>query len=361
MSVLLEAIRSPDAVLRYCACDWNRLIAAARAEQLLGRLSYLIEDRGLFDASPPAVQAMMLASRARPAFLQATVQYEARKVLQAVRPLGCDLILLKGAGYAGAGLPLARGRMLSDLDLLVPAEALDAVEQALRQAGWRPKEMSDYDQGYYRDWMHELPPLVHPERGVEVDIHHTLLPRTARLRPQAAALFAVAVPLDTPGLAVLCPPDMLLHTAAHLFYDGEIKGGFKDLLDIHLLILHFGKAPGFWERLAERARLHEFGRPLYYALHFSSVLLGTPVPARAIAGLAPWTPAPMPARLMDALVTRALPPAYPERREPVVCAWLLYIRSHWLRMPPRLLAPHLVRKGLWRLSRAFAGSTVQPR
>jgi len=28
--------------------------------------------------------------------------------------------------------------------------------------------------------------------------------------------------------------------------------------------------------------------------------------------------------------------------------WLLYVRSHWLRMPAHLLIPHLVRKSLRR-------------
>ena len=48
--------------------------------------------------------------------------------------------------------------------------------------------------------------------------------------------------------------------------------------------------------------------------------------------------------LMDRLVTRALDPHYPVRREPVVSKRFLYVRSHWLRMPPGLLTGHLNRK-----------------
>ncbi len=49
-----------------------------------------------------------------------------------------------------------------------------------------------YDDLYYRQWMHELPPLVHGERGRMVDVHHTILPLTARPTPDAQALIADA-------------------------------------------------------------------------------------------------------------------------------------------------------------------------
>ena len=36
------------------------------------------------------------------------------------------------------------------------------------------------------------------------------------------------------------------------------------------------------------------------------------------------------------------------RRRAGLARWLLYVRSHWLRMPPLLLARHLLRKSLRR-------------
>jgi hypothetical protein len=51
---------------------------------------------------------------------------------------------------------------------------------------------------------------------------------------------------------------------------------------------------------------------------------------------------------MDSLVPRVLEPRYPDRLPARVAAWLLFVRSHWLRMPPGLLAVHLLRKALRR-------------
>ena len=53
-----------------------------------------------------------------------------------------------------------------------------------------------YDDAYYRRWMHELPPLIHRTRDRMIDVHHTILPLTARPRPDAAALIAASVALD---------------------------------------------------------------------------------------------------------------------------------------------------------------------
>jgi hypothetical protein len=53
--------------------------------------------------------------------------------------------------------------------------------------------------------------------------------------------------------------------------------------------------------------------------------------------------------VMDALFDRALMPDHStcsDRFTPTA-RWLLYVRAHYLRMPLRLLVPHLVRKA-WR-------------
>ena len=206
-----------------------------------------------------------------------------------------------------------------------------------------------YDQRYYRTWMHEIPPLRHRDRDIEVDVHHSLLPLTSRLHPDPALLWADSIPLDTPRLRSLSPCDMLLHTAAHLFQDGEVKGGVKDLLDIQGMLETFVGQDGFYGRLLERGRRLDLGRPLYYALRYAHLLLDAPIPHGVLREARTLGPAAPVAALMDRLVTRVLDPHYPVRREPVVCQWLLYARSHWLRMPPGLLTGHLSRKALRRL------------
>jgi hypothetical protein len=92
-----------------------------------------------------------------------------------------------------------------------------------------------------------------------------------------------------------------------------------------------------------------------YALRYASQLLETAVPAAVMAEAERVGKPPAPVRVaMDPLVCRALIPDLPEHRSPwwQAARLCLYIRSHWLRMPPLPLALHLLRKAWVRTSSA---------
>ena len=248
---------------------------------------------------------------------------------------------------------MVRGRLFADLDLMVPLAQIDAVEQALVAHGWLRMQIDPYDDRYYRVWMHEIPPLRHRERKTEIDLHHTILPRTSRLKPDPALLLAAARPWEDPGLHVLAPTDMVLHSLVHLFLEGDPVEGLRlrDLVDVSDLLAHFGRETGFWDLLVPRARELGLQRPLYYGLRFARSVLGTEVPA-AVAAEAEFGAPMAPVRwLMDWLVPLAMLPEHPDfpRRSAAVARWLLYLRSHWLRMPPLLLVRHLGYKAWLRM------------
>jgi hypothetical protein len=147
---------------------------------------------------------------------------------------------------------------------------------------------------------------------------------------------------------VLAPADMVLHSAVHLFHEGEFEHGLRGLVDIHRLLLEFSALPGFWEDLPVRAGELGLQRPLFYALRYASRLLHTPVPAAAVAAARAGRPAPPLLALMDQLFGRALLPPHPSCDDAfgAPARFLLYLRGNWLRMPPLLLARHLFHKAL---------------
>jgi hypothetical protein len=193
--------------------------------------------------------------------------------------------------------------------------------------------------------MHEIPPLRHPDRLFELDVHHTILPTTSRYRPDTAALFAAAIQLDDHPLKVLCPADMVLHGAAHLFTE-EFISGLRQLADLHDLLKHFGRTAGFWDDLLQRSRLHGLERILYYLLRYLRHVLATEIPHEVRAAAEAYRPNLVVRALMDAAVISALRPAAfgeasPGRR---IALRVLYLRSHWLKMPPSVLARHILVK-----------------
>jgi hypothetical protein len=104
-----------------------------------------------------------------------------------------------------AGLPLARGRSSVDIDIMVPRDQLESVERHLVAHGWEPVDLDPCDARYYRGWSHERPPLIHRDRGSVLDVPHTILPPSSRLRPDPSAFWRSAVRLADGSMA-FCPP-----------------------------------------------------------------------------------------------------------------------------------------------------------
>lgn len=347
---------TPERLLQLDLAQWDMVIRQAQRAQVAGRLTASLQNLGRLDEVPPQPRrhlesALTIANRQREA-----VTWEVRRLVAQLQPLGIPVILLKGAAYIFQELPCSRGRLFSDIDILVPHSALDDVERRLQRHGWIAEARDAYDQRYYRQWMHELPPLQHGRRGTLLDIHHTILPPTARLKPDARKLLKAARPVaGHEELYVLAPEDMVLHSATHLFHDGELEHGLRDLADLMDLTDHFAAThPGFWDELPRRAREMDLDRPLYYALRYLQSVLGRSIPTAVERELQDSGP-PLPLRRsMDALFRRALRPAHRSCGDgfTATARWLLYVRSHWLRMPLHLLLPHLVRKAGRRTQRA---------
>ncbi|WP_213982359.1 nucleotidyltransferase family protein [Sphingomonas sp. dw_22] len=321
-ALLLAAIlREPARAETLTAPEWTALFAVARAEQLIGTLAHRIEGLRMPPAAARLVQdAIASAGQGRTAAL-----WEAEMARRALAALDMPVVLLKGTAYAAAGLSPSTGRSIGDLDILVPRVRIEEAEAALLAAGWEWVKPDPYDDAYYRQWMHELPPLIHRERDRMIDVHHTILPLTARIRPDAEGLLADSVALEN-GLRILSPQDMICHAAAHLFADGDLAGGMRNLWDIHCLFSEFGT-----EGLEARAAHHGLGAAVARAARQANHLYGTPIPEiwRVWDSLDPLFVRRLTARDGWGRPTRKLTQLG------------FYVRSHWLRMPPLMLARHL--------------------
>lgn len=342
--ILLKVLRNPEMVGTLSYLAWEALLASSQHARLTASLSYRIEDKGLKGEVPQKVWTHFEASRVFADFRNRQILWELNRVQRALRQVDFEVIALKGGAYLLLDLPLARGRLPADLDILVRKENLPAMEKLLLDEGWQPTKLDDYDQRYYREWMHEIPPLRHPERQVEVDVHHALLPMTARIHASPELLWSSARPVEGSRFRVMGPEDLTLHAIVHLFYDSDFDNRLRDLLDIdELLRFHASQDETFWSRLIQRAEDHGLTRPLAYALHICSRILDTPVPEhlRLAGTIHPWL-----LKWMELLICRALLPQTGHHFAPIdaTARWLLYVRSHYLRMPLRLLLPHLARK-----------------
>jgi Uncharacterised nucleotidyltransferase len=329
--MLARALADPASVVALDGEGWAALLCAAHAARLSATLAHRVE--GL--AIPESAARVLTNARLNAEAGRVRALWEVEMMRRALAPLDVPVVLLKGSAFLVAGLEAGQGRLVGDLDILVPRARLDAVEVALLGAGWEWLKTDAYDDRYYRTWMHELPPMIHRDRDAMIDVHHTILPLTARPKPHAAALIADSVLVEN-GLRILCPEDMIIHAAAHLLADGDMSGGLRNLWDIHCLIGEFADNPEFWAQLAARARLHDLETATDRALRLSAGLFGTAIPKDRDR----WSR--QDKWYLDRLTARD----GWGRETRKLLRFVFYVRSHLLRMPPTMLVRHLWTK--WR-------------
>ena len=373
-ALLIQVLKDPGQAVGLSAAAWTDLYRQARATGLLGRLAHVLHPdadvtpTGL-RSCPPGMQGHLEAATRLCQAQAREVRREAKFIDHALASLGAPVVLLKGAAYAMAGLPAAQGRVFSDIDILVPKSHLRQAESLLMMKGWMTSEPSAYNQHYYRQWMHELPPMQHVHRSTVLDVHHAILPLTSRLRPDSVQLLGAALPLSgTQTLHVLAPMDMVLHSMTHLFVNDDMSHALRDLSDLDLLLRHCAREPLWWDQLVLRANALDLARPLFYALTHLRRVWDTPIPASLMASLrtAPsgHGRAPAPGALLSPAMAAIwdqvflVPSPKGDSAARSLALGALYLRGHWLRMPLPLLAKHLSIKALGLHRERQAGLTV---
>jgi hypothetical protein len=320
--------------------DWDGAIRTARRSRLLGRIAHQqVSSQGSAAASlPPQVlghfrSAINFASHRKHGVLEELL------ALDAALPIEIDVVLLKGAAYLAQAIPFAEGRLPNDVDLLVRRTDLDAAEMALKCGGWQSEVTDEYDEWYYRQLSHELPPMRAPGHALQVDLHHTIAPVTSRIRANDGLLFDGIVRLPGSRFFVLDPGDQVIHASIHLFQDSELDDTLRDLVDIDGLVRWHLQSDAEWETLVDRAARHGATRMLWYAMHYCRSWLDTPVPEEFM----PASPGIVARTALDWVFTRICPPRAPDASERLgrrIAKTLGRARYHYLRMPTTQLVRH---------------------
>jgi hypothetical protein len=338
-SPLLSYLANANVMGRWNDEDFSLLLAEARACGLLERLAHRLLNSRQVDLCSTHLKDQLLAATIHASGFRQDVGRELRHIERSLASVNAPVILLKGASYVLMNFPAANGRIFSDIDILVPKDAIAETEAALMMGGWATGKLDAYDQRYYREWSHEIPPMTHLQRGTTIDLHHSLVMPSCRIQVDSTRMIAAAKPVvDGEFWWRLQDEDVVLHAASHLMLNSEFDRGLRDLWDIDLLYRRFSAStPDFPLRLLARAQEVGLERILWQALRLTSTLFSTPLPEGMPKGQK---------RLFFSLVTRAA-----STRHPSTKPWgqggadsILLLREMYLRLPNTLLAVHLWHK-----------------
>ncbi|SEA58689.1 nucleotidyltransferase domain-containing protein [Alkalimonas amylolytica] len=344
-SWLIALIKEPQLAATVPKQDWVLIIRLLRKQQLLARYSHLFRQAAVFDALPAYARHHLQNAEILARKQCNQVAFEASELVTLLAPLKVTPLFLKGAAYSLAlGASIGQGRTYSDIDILVPKEAITSVEQRLALHGYFGEPMTPYDQHYYRQWTHEIPPVRHHSRGTIIDIHHNLVPPVSGRAPDISHFLTHLVTTEQ-GYQVLTLPAMTLHSIIHLLFNEEFKNGFRDLTDLHLLFLQF-KQPAQWDALFELATATGFCTELFLACRYCRSILATAFPDDFYQRLERQHGVTKNQAILDFAFKRVLAPRHPvtDNWQDKLADTLCWLRGHWLKMPVSILLWHLIVK-----------------
>ncbi len=338
---------------------WQELLTLARANNLLAKFAFIVNAH--MEHIPQRVRNH-LDSAARLASTHAqSVVHEIAEIYKVAKQV--DITILKGGAYLIHDLPNARGRMLSDLDVLVAKSKLKQLEINCLMNGWIRTESEEYNDRYYRQWMHEIPPLTHLKRGTVVDIHHNILPLTNRQCPNPEAFIFEDIQHPRLGaIRTLSKTDLFIHSATHLFSESEFHNGLRDLIDLFQMAEHFqNENPNFINDTYKRSQALGLETYVYLAL----MCIDECLPIANRDGLLRTKLTSPFSKTKEALLAKVFiivfkPSAKirPTVKYHIAC-FFLYCRGHGLRMPMRLLIPHLAKKSYMQLKDRWRNNTKE--
>ena len=349
-----EYILKPQTTLSLSEQQLFTFILVLRYERLLVTFALRCIDDGIIASLPASIQrhlsnAELIAERQRQ-----QVYIEAKMLSEALHQESPGYLFLKGAAYSLSGYKAGIGRTFSDIDILVGKHTLDALEKRLLLQGWYGQFLSDYDDKYYRQWAHEIPPLLHTERGTVIDIHHNLVPPVSGRAPDISEFLHHRQKIN--GFPVLRPIAMLLHSAVHLMFNDDFKQSYRDLFDIKALIEEHGDE-SFWLDVKELAVSTNFYLELFLALRYCRWFLQVDVPSfiSQDVPVSSWQ-----LHVYDFIFTKALAPSHPACRSRFksTANFFAWCRGHWLKMPMKTLLYHFTVKGLRAVAESLLGKYI---
>lgn len=257
--------------------DWNYLLQTAEQSGVAAVFFYNLRQIGAEPVIPQKIWQELTRAYHRVGFKNSIFYAELGGVLRALKEVGVEAILLKGAALAEEVWKNVALREMADIDLLVRKEDLRKADATLSNLGYIHHE-EHKDNEWYLENHHHLAPFYKPGVGIYVEIHHSLsFPnRFFRFNTEGVWERAQTIKLGDAQALVLSPEDLISHLCLHLSGFDYFVGKIKNLADICEVIDYC--APRIeWDLILANANKGGYARLIFYPLRFAHDIFGAAV------------------------------------------------------------------------------------
>jgi hypothetical protein len=260
--------------------DWPAVPGEARRQGVAPLLYDRL--RGLGGDLPEEITASLRQDYLKNAVRNTRLYQAFGQLIQVLKDQDIPVMALKGIHLAEAVYGNIALRPMGDLDLLVKPEDLARAGTALEKLGYKPFGIG---QSIRPDKRHLV--FHHPQNGLRVDLHWTLLEDRYRFRIDTEGCWARSqkLVLGEQEVRGLSPEDLLLHLCLHaaatIF---ALRLGM--LCDLQQLINHYGEKLD-WGRIVDRTRQWGAARAVTLICHLTRDLLKAPIPPEALRAIKP--------------------------------------------------------------------------
>ena len=261
-----------------CADDsrWDQIIALADREMIAPALWNALKKKELLETIPKPSNESLKRRHLMNLLLNQKIKQEAIEVVTHCNQIGVVPIILKGGVHLFEAAPdTFSGRVMRDLDFMVPEDRIESVISILLRMGFNVTEGEDID------WNYCYPSMERPSNVAPIEIHrfvgqqHNILP--------SEQAWSNAVPLLTTevDLKALSPTHRVFHNIFHSqIQDRGHELGLlwlRQLYDLAEICRHQAESIDWaaLDRLMTQAGLKSV---LHCRLYLANRLLSVPLP-----------------------------------------------------------------------------------
>lgn len=284
---LLQGLRG-EGVPGLSEAEWGEVIELAQRHGVTPLLHRSLRDRYADLGVPEPIRSRLRDTFRLTGIRNTRLLAQLHGILKALREVGIEVVVLKGAHLAELVYEEVALRPMGDVDLLVRSEKLRAARSVLLALGYRgihgEGELHEQDPV---EWANHLDPMRR-DGGLLVELHYAIGGAGHGKDAAVDGLWGRSVPVRIGGAEahVLCREDLLLHLCMHAALQHGFEVGLGHLCDIPAVLDRHGadfEWTVFWERArtwgAERSALVTFG--------LTERLLGWQRPGASLLGVSP--------------------------------------------------------------------------